>query len=95
MSTLIHCMTKGDHNLGGQQGIYPRKHQFLNLIKSDSSENSGKLTPDAVQKLTEKLKDLVGEDAVEEFNRSRNAQGEVRPRSELRRVFCRNNHRSL
>lgn len=95
MSTLIHCMTKGDHNLGGQQGIYPRKYQFPNLIKSDSSENSGKLTPDAVQKLTEKLKDLVGEDAVEEFNRSRNAQGEVRPRSEFRGVFCRNNHRSL
>lgn len=88
-------MTKGDNNLGGQQGIYPPKHQFANLIKSDSSENSGKLTADAVQKLTEKLKDLVGEDAVEEFNRSRNAQGEVCPRSEVREVFCRNSHRSL
>jgi len=88
-------MTKGDHNLGGQQGIYSRKHQFPNLIKSDSSENSGKLTPDAVQKLIEKLKDLVGEDAVEEFNRSRNAQGEVCPRSEVRGVFCRNSRCSL
>ena len=88
-------MTKGNHNLGGQQGICPRKHQFPNSIKSDSSENSGKLTPDAVQKLTEKLKDLVGEDAVEEFNRSRNTQGEVCPRSEVRGAFCRNSHRSL
>jgi hypothetical protein len=88
-------MTKSDLNIDRQQGIYPRKHQFHNLIKSDSSENSGKLTPDVVQKLTEKLKDLVGEDAVEEFNRSRNAQGEVCPHSEVRGVFFRNSHRSL
>lgn len=41
-------------------------------------EGGGKLTPEAIQKLSEKLKEIVGEDAAKDFEHHRNEKGEVR-----------------
>lgn len=52
---------------------------LINSIAPEAAaEKDGKLTPEAVGKLSEKLKELVGEDAVKDFEHRRNERGEVR-----------------
>lgn len=48
--------------------------------------DGGKLTPDQVRALSEKLKELVGEDAADGFAQQHNARGEVCPRMRAQAV---------
>jgi hypothetical protein len=50
---------------------------FHALLTSVAPQHTGNLNPDALKKLSEKLGDLVGEDAVKGFNQARNERGEV------------------
>lgn len=53
----------------------PAIQALLNSIAPGNTQGTG--TADAVKKLTEKLGELVGEDAMKEFNQGRNERGEV------------------
>jgi hypothetical protein len=52
-------------------------HSLLTSVVPEAHQYAGNLNPDALKRLSEKLGELVGEDAVKGFNQARNERGEV------------------
>ncbi|EKM82411.1 hypothetical protein AGABI1DRAFT_124880 [Agaricus bisporus var. burnettii JB137-S8] len=51
---------------------------LINSIAPETTlEKNGKLAPEAIEKLSDKLKELIGEDAIQGFGQQRNERGEL------------------
>lgn len=62
----------------------PALRALIQAIIPDVSANSdGKLSGDAVARLTEKLSELMGPEAAQDFKQNRNERGEVCPLFEV------------
>jgi hypothetical protein len=61
------------------QKSYSALHALLSAIDPEGINNSadGKLTTDAITKLSERLSELVGPEVIESFKKDRNERGEV------------------
>lgn len=71
MSTRI--SNEGSLRLSQLMLLAPALHSQV----TPDSKADGNLNPDALRRLSEKLSELVGKDAVEGFNQARNEKGEV------------------
>lgn len=54
------------------------------IVPETASDRGGNLAPEALEKLSGKLRELIGDDALKDFNQQRNERGEVR----LIRIIC-------
>ncbi|KAF9014073.1 hypothetical protein BDQ17DRAFT_1320729 [Cyathus striatus] len=62
-----------DLNLGSHDAF----KALIDSLAPGVANEKGKLTPEAVEKLSAKLSELVGEDAVKDFEQNRNETGEL------------------
>ena len=49
----------------------------LSSVASGAGQLTGNFSPETLRKLSEKIGELVGEDAIKGFNQARNEKGEV------------------